>query len=111
MTDYTSGPWTVYAEDNDFPGIEAEGFSIIIYGDSDEWGVGVQGRTVKERNANAELIASAPRLKQEQDELLGALVGLLELIRSMQSGGVNTEWYDKIVGNARAIIIQVKGAN
>lgn len=58
--------------------------------------------------ANAEIIASAPRLKEERDELLEALIGIMELHRLTQSHNVNTEWRETIVKKANAIIAKVE---
>jgi hypothetical protein len=62
---HTLGPWTVFGDDGDRPGIEAEGVSVVIWGDLEEkeedYG-GVRGKTPDEALANARLIAAAPDL-------------------------------------------------
>jgi len=81
MTDYTPGPWRTIDD--------AQGPCMIMHPTKD--GVAIASLTnshlpskgfhdhgkewPKERNANAELIASAPRLKEERDELLEARKG------------------------------------
>lgn len=56
---HTSGEWRVFAAEQ--PGIEAPGFSIVIYGSQGEE-CGIKGHTPSEARANAALIAAAPDL-------------------------------------------------
>ncbi len=50
------------------------------------------------------------RLKQERDELLEALVGIMELVQLTKAGNVevNTEWRGMIIEKAGAIIAKVE---
>lgn len=63
---HTPGPWSIFGEPDDAPGIEAEdvGHSVVIYGNAGDPGdgCGVHGRTSEEVWANARLIAAAPLL-------------------------------------------------
>lgn len=61
-TKHTPGPWKFIGAYQ--PGIdsEPENFSIIIWGEDDEFGNGIQGRTEEEGQANAKLIAAAPEM-------------------------------------------------
>lgn len=58
---HTPGPWTVFKDSRDYrPGIEADAFSVVIYGYGDDDDGGVQGKSKEEEIANAYLIAAAP---------------------------------------------------
>lgn len=59
---FTPGPWEVFDKTDRYPGIEAEGLSIVCLGDEPGSLQGVQGDTHKEALANAHLIAAAPDL-------------------------------------------------
>lgn len=60
----TPGPWRVYENDARYPGIEAEGLSIVVFGnEGDEHDAGVQGKTKAEAEANAHLIAAASEMQ------------------------------------------------
>ncbi len=64
-TKHTPGPWSVFGDTKDQPGIEGDDgtFSIIVYGEEDEADdCGVHGHTNEEMWANARLIAAAPDL-------------------------------------------------
>lgn len=67
---HTPGPWGVFADGGDCPGIEADSFSVVVYGKSDEDDCGVQGRSDGEKLANARLIAAAPELLAKLNEVL-----------------------------------------
>jgi hypothetical protein len=57
---HTPGPWTVFVNSySNRPGIEADAFSVVIYGYKDD-DAGVQGKSKEEELANAYLIAAAP---------------------------------------------------
>lgn len=59
---HTPGPWKVFNSKYAYrPGIEAEEFSVVIFGEISE-SCGVDGRTEDEKEANAKLIAAAPEL-------------------------------------------------
>jgi hypothetical protein len=58
---HTPGPWTVFSDSyGDRPGIEADAFSVVIYGYGEDDDGGVQGKSKEEELANAYLIAAAP---------------------------------------------------
>lgn len=74
MTDYTPGPWV------------AEGPLVIAPSDCEfheiaDCSCNHTCRPEDECSANAELIASAPRTKQERDELLSLSKSLMKLER------------------------------
>lgn len=79
-TQHTPGEWTIFegGSDRDFPGIEADDFSIVCFGDSDDPNdmCGVRGRTLDEAWANARLFRAAPdmlkALKQHDAYMLDA---------------------------------------
>jgi ParB-like chromosome segregation protein Spo0J len=58
---HAPGPWAIYEHPGGSPGIEGEGFSVVVFGDPDD-DCGVHGRTDDEALANARLIAAAPDL-------------------------------------------------
>ncbi|HDY90107.1 MAG TPA: hypothetical protein ENH82_18565 [bacterium] len=70
MSEFTKGPWTVIKEGEDDT-LPSKGYISIqpidAYIDH-----GRRGGINDEDRANAELIASAPTLKQQRDDLLGA---------------------------------------
>jgi len=58
---HTPGPWTIFERGyGDRPGIEADAFSVVIYGCGEDDDGGVQGKSKEEELANAYLIAAAP---------------------------------------------------
>ena len=65
---HTPGPWWIYESAGEimgeYPGIEADGGSVVCFGDDME---GVRGDTCEERLANARLIAAAPELLEALD--------------------------------------------
>ena len=70
MSDHTPGPWEFSFLDNtERPGIEADRFSVVIFGVRAEDDCGIHGRTEKEEMANARLIAAAPDLLEALIEL------------------------------------------
>lgn len=98
MSDYTPGPWEVsYLDDTERPGIEADRFSVVIFGVRAEDDCGIHGRTEKEEMANARLIAAAP-------ELLQALEQSLEEYK--ECGAISNETWK----NADQAIAKAKGA-
>lgn len=58
MSKHTPGPWKVFDGGTQYPGIEAQKLSVVVFGDG--WGEGVQGDNEEEIAANARLIAAAP---------------------------------------------------
>ena len=57
---YTNGEWSVFGDPEDeCPGIEADGVSIVVYGEKLADDAGVQGHTVEEAKGNANLICAA----------------------------------------------------
>lgn len=71
MSGYTPGPWSVFGDPNDHPGIEADdlAISVVVYGEPCEVEAGIQGRTSDEAWANARLIAAAPDLLEALEAL------------------------------------------
>lgn len=73
MADHTPGPWSMTRTGND----------ITITGpEDDQWVADVVRSIVAEdgeQEANARLIASAPALKQQRDDLLAALESVLPI--------------------------------
>jgi hypothetical protein len=74
---FTPGPWKVFCEDAHFPGIEAEGVSIVVWDDPkgerdiDASEGGVQGSSHEEALANAQLIVAAPYLLEALEAFAG----------------------------------------
>ena len=64
-THHTPGPWNIYNPNRKYfhPGIEADGWSIVVFGKFEDSFHGVQGRTQEESMANAQLIAACPLLR------------------------------------------------
>lgn len=58
MSEFTKRPWSVY-DDGVYPGVDAPGKSIIIWGNENEL-CGIRGNTREEAIANANLISAAP---------------------------------------------------
>lgn len=57
---YTNGEWSVFGDPEDeCPGIEADGVSIVVYGEKLADDAGVQGHAVEEAKGNANLICAA----------------------------------------------------
>lgn len=85
MTDYTPGPWKLNGRI-----IEALRYGRVFdiaevfqsYSDPEEEGFVTSDweKPTTEGKANAELIASAPRLKEERDELLEMVVFIEDLL-------------------------------
>lgn len=78
MTDYTPGPWRVEKPEDDLIKWRNHAIgarpTISIWADSTQKELYHEIALVADDDlANAELIASAPRLKQERDELLAVL--------------------------------------
>ena len=98
MSEHTPGPWEFsYLNDTERPGIEADRFSVVIFGVRAEDDCGIHGRTEKEEIANARLIAAAP-------ELLEALERLRDAEKAPRS-----EWIAALA-NADSAIAKAKGA-
>lgn len=61
---YTPGPWVVFEETGQYPGIDSSvGHSVVLWGSNEDDG-GIRGRTPAEETANAKLIAAAPQLAE-----------------------------------------------
>ena len=74
-TKHTPGPWNVfYREGDKYPGIEAGILSIVVYSHI-EGDCGVQGSTLEESLANAQLIAAAPELLEACESVMDAIAG------------------------------------
>lgn len=59
---YTKGPWRVFENGADYPGIVGENSKdIVVFGLEGEE-CGIRGNTKEERLSNARLIAAAPQL-------------------------------------------------
>ena len=83
---WTPGPWTVFDEDDRYPGIDSPKLSIVLYDDVDG-GAGVQGRTHEEARANARLIAAAPALVEAAEFALQVPTGLDQLAVHLENSG------------------------
>lgn len=59
LTQHTPGPWRVFFGSRRYPGVEATGLSVVIFGREGEE-CGVRGDTHETALANARLIAAAP---------------------------------------------------
>ena len=95
MSEHTPGPWEFsYLNDTERPGIEADRFSVVIFGVRAEDDCGIHGRTEKEEMANARLIAAAPDLLE-----------VLEDIKA-DTGASGWWWGEKML----AAIAKAKGA-
>ena len=70
---WTPGKWSVYEVEREtyWPGIDAGRTSIVVWGDQQE-NNGVQGDTLEEAKANAQLIAAAPNLYEALENLANA---------------------------------------
>lgn len=72
---HTPGPWTVFEDSRDArPGIEADAFSVVIYGYGDDDDGGVQGKSKEEEMANAYLIAAAPDLLEAAQQAIQVFI-------------------------------------
>lgn len=96
---HTPGPWAVYdGKDVDFPGIEAQNGTVVIFGatrQGDDGGVrGLPG--------NANLIAAAP-------ELLEALQAIIQRENDFNRWGQGTLIGDSVADNARRAIAKATG--
>lgn len=99
-TKHTPGPWKVFDSKYSInPGINAHpDLTIITFGCKNEI-YGIMGRTHKEANANAQLIAAAP-------ELLEALEGLMYIGERMEEESGET---DPFIEKCRKIIAKAQG--
>lgn len=80
MSAHTKTPWHVYDSysDDRYPGIDAVGSSIVIFGCEDDE-TGVRGSTPEESFANAAFIC---RAVNAHDDLVAALKDLLDMCMS-----------------------------
>ena len=69
-TKHTPGPWTVYAQPQEWPGIDSDTMSIIIFGEEGDLERGIKGESFTEAMANARLIAAAPDLLAALEHIL-----------------------------------------
>lgn len=83
---HTKGPWEVKCESAEWPGIEAQKLSIVVFGWPEEQTAGIRGATLEEAHANAKLMAAAP-------DLLEALKWYVENDDVIQMEG-NEFWLD-----------------
>ncbi len=108
MTDYTPGPWV---HDGRGHVNKANGLSriCIAYGHSMPPGFNT-GIPEHEQKANAELIASAPRFKEERDELLETLGNLFSTYTTHRADTDATydSMEDKNLIEARATMEKIK---
>lgn len=70
---WTKGEWKPYEIDGitHWPGIECGSTSLVVWGSQME-NCGIQGDTLDEARANAHLIAAAPDLYEELENLVNA---------------------------------------
>ena len=74
MNEHTPGPWEFSClDDTERPGIEADRFSVVIFGVRAEDDCGIHGRTEKEEMANARLIAAAPDLLEALESVMDTI--------------------------------------
>lgn len=68
---WTPGKWSVYQVEREtyWPGIDAGRTSIVVWGDQQE-NNGVQGDTLEEAKANAQLIAAAPDMYEALEAIV-----------------------------------------
>jgi len=105
---HTLGPWTADFEgEDDYDGVP------ITAKDRDRYvpvaNVPVYYADRPEREANARLIASAPELKEQRDELLEALEALLLQALQSELNSASHEYGSEAIDNARAAIAKAKG--
>lgn len=71
MAKHTPGPWIVFQDCSEHPGIEAPECrqTVVLFGgEDDDETAGIQGETMEEAHANARLIAAAPDLLEALQE-------------------------------------------
>lgn len=82
---HTPGPWKVFYQDDEYPGIEVadRDYSIVVYGDKGDFNAGVQGDTHEEALANAQRIVACVNAceginPEAVPDMLKALEGAVE---------------------------------
>lgn len=81
---HTPGPWSVVEFDDCFPGVDAGDHSVVIIGEQRIANDGgIRGRTAAETVANAKLIAAAPEMAAELDQVLRDLAGMVERVNAV----------------------------
>ena len=104
MTDYTPGPWFHDGRGHINKGDEMSRIAIT-FGHSMPPGF-TRGIPEDEQYANAQLIASAPRLKEERDSLLEVAAGLLKGFGVMDSNQFDPD-FDVVLNKARELIERI----
>lgn len=92
---FTKGPWKVFdhEEIKGGYGIDAEGISIIIFGEDSNDECGIKGNTKEEAIANANLIAAAPELY----EMVKMLIENINEAGDLFEDGKNEEAWEWIL--------------
>lgn len=107
---HTPGPWTVYAQAREWPGIDSDTMSIIIFGEEDDLERGVRGESFTEAMANARLIAAAPDLLAVAEKNLEILQKLYNMpTNSGIFGPIEYGILEQAVYRTRAAIAAAKG--
>ena len=110
MTDYTPGPWFHDGRGHINKGDEMSRIAIT-FGHSMPPGF-TRGIPEDEQYANAQLIASAPRLKEERDEAVAIARDLFWLSGQMRhAGGVSTTRHDAILRKAGKTLERIDREN
>jgi len=78
VSGHTPGPWKVYNHFDIYPEDDTEGMRHIAQVSPDGFENDACCITWEESNANARLIAQAPELKQQRDDLLAAARAVVE---------------------------------
>ncbi len=80
---HTPGPWSVVEFDDCFPGVDAGDHSVVVISEQRIANDGgIRGRNADETVANAKLIAAAPDMAAELDNLLRDLAGMVERVNA-----------------------------
>lgn len=104
---WTPGKWSVYEVEREtyWPGIDAGRTSIVVWGDQQE-NNGVQGDTLEEAKANAQLIAAAPDLYEALEQARDTILELINA-RNSEAEGSDEDW----VGGINAALSKARGEN
>ena len=101
---WTPGPWVVYDFPGTYwPGIDAKLTSIITWGEFEETN-GVQGNSLEEAKANAQLIAAAPDLYEALEQARDTILELINA-RNSEAEGSDEDW----VGGINAALSKARG--